>query len=220
MKAEIGDGILAVWNDCRVGAEPEYEAWYEGEHLQERLAVPGFQTARRYRSLLDRSPVYFTYYETASADVLTSAPYRARLQSPTPMTRRIMSGIFLNMTRAICRRVDQAGAATGPIVVTVCWLTTVPPAAQVGAHVWLSRLQPMGAAGCALWQADRKASEPSAEELIRGRDRNIAGCLIVFFDDRAQASAIVTRLTAELADTGAEFGSYALIAPRPAGSTG
>jgi hypothetical protein len=35
-------GILAIFNDCRAGREDEFNAWFQGEHLQERLAVPGF----------------------------------------------------------------------------------------------------------------------------------------------------------------------------------
>jgi hypothetical protein len=35
-------GILAIFNDCRAGREAEFEAWFQGEHLLERLAVPGF----------------------------------------------------------------------------------------------------------------------------------------------------------------------------------
>ena len=32
-------GILAIFNDCRAGREDEFNAWFQGEHLQERLAV-------------------------------------------------------------------------------------------------------------------------------------------------------------------------------------
>ena len=35
-------GILAIFNDCRPGREAEFEEWFQGEHLLERLAVPGF----------------------------------------------------------------------------------------------------------------------------------------------------------------------------------
>jgi hypothetical protein len=221
MTADLADGILAVWNDCRPGAEAEYEAWYQGEHLPERLAIPGFLTGRRYRSLLDRSPGYFTYYETLSPDVMTSAPYLARVAAPTPLTRHIMSGIFLNMTRAICRRVDRAGAVTGPVVVTASWLTADPTTARASAADWLSRLAAAGAVGCARWETDRARQGPSTEELIRGRDRTVAGCVVVFFDDAARAIAAVEHVTSELSGTGigAECGCYKLMAePQAAAS--
>jgi len=31
--------------------EAEFEAWFQGEHLQERLAVPGFLFGRRYAAI-------------------------------------------------------------------------------------------------------------------------------------------------------------------------
>jgi hypothetical protein len=39
-------GILAIWNDCAAGHEAEFEAWFQGEHLLERL-VRLFQLLRR-----------------------------------------------------------------------------------------------------------------------------------------------------------------------------
>src|SRR5262245_44983806 len=50
-------GILAIWNDCRPGTEREYEQWYRGEHLPERLSIPGFRAAWRFRAI-DAEPHY------------------------------------------------------------------------------------------------------------------------------------------------------------------
>ncbi len=50
-------GILAIFNDCRAGREAEFEAWFQGEHLQERLAVPGFLFGRRHAAL-SGSPLF------------------------------------------------------------------------------------------------------------------------------------------------------------------
>ena len=44
-------GILAIFNDCRAGREAEFEAWFQGEHLLERLAVPGFLFGRRHQAI-------------------------------------------------------------------------------------------------------------------------------------------------------------------------
>ena len=49
----IGDGIQALWNDCEVGHEDAYEAWYQGEHLANCLAVLGFRRGPRMESLTD-----------------------------------------------------------------------------------------------------------------------------------------------------------------------
>lgn len=109
---QIGCGILAVWNDCKPGEEDAYERWYLGEHLPERLSIPGFRWGRRYRRLAGAShalPEYMTYYEVDTPNVLTSDAYLARVNDPTPETHRIMTDVFLNMNRTICRRSGGAG---------------------------------------------------------------------------------------------------------------
>jgi hypothetical protein len=47
----MSPGILAIFNDCRAGREAEFEAWFQGEHLIERLTVPGFLFGRRHRAI-------------------------------------------------------------------------------------------------------------------------------------------------------------------------
>ena len=79
-------GILAIFNNVAPGREAEFEEWFQHEHLQERLGVPGFLLGRRYEAMRGE-PRYFNFYVTRSAEVLYSADYRTRLNNPTPMTR-------------------------------------------------------------------------------------------------------------------------------------
>ena len=44
-------GILAVWNDCAIEYLLEYEAWYQSEHLPQRLSVSGFYCGRQFEAL-------------------------------------------------------------------------------------------------------------------------------------------------------------------------
>lgn len=103
-------GLLSVWNRIAAEYEAEFNAWYEAEHLAERLAVPGFRTARRYRSL-DDPLAYGALYDTDSVAVMDSAAYRARLAAPTPRTRAIMAR-FLDMHRAASRVVADTAPGT------------------------------------------------------------------------------------------------------------
>jgi hypothetical protein len=50
--------------------------WYDTEHLPERAAVAGFETARRFTSLGD-GPRYAAIYDLASLDVLQGDAYLA-----------------------------------------------------------------------------------------------------------------------------------------------
>jgi hypothetical protein len=92
-------GYLVVANDVASGAEAAFERWYQGEHLAERLGVPGFRNARRYVAV-DGAPRYAALYETDDPGVLDSDAYRARLDAPTEMTRSIMPS-FRNMNRTV-----------------------------------------------------------------------------------------------------------------------
>ncbi len=82
-------GILAIWNDCLPEVEKQYEDWYVGQHLPERVGVPGFRIGRRYEALA-AEPRYFTFYDTDKPDVLWSDAYRERLANPTVETAGIM----------------------------------------------------------------------------------------------------------------------------------
>jgi hypothetical protein len=111
LSALLGQAVLAVWNDINPATEADYNAWYQREHVPERLAVPGMRRARRYRAA-EGSPRYAALYEAATLDVLTSGAYRAQLANPTEWTRRAMRGIRL-MRRGLCTVISDAGHGIG-----------------------------------------------------------------------------------------------------------
>ena len=111
-------GILAIFNNVAPGREAEFEEWFQHEHLAERIAVPGFLVGRRHEAVSGQ-PRYFDFYVTQTAAVLKSAAYLGRLDEPTPMTRMVMSEIFKDMIRTVCRRTFRLGAMCGTGVVTV-----------------------------------------------------------------------------------------------------
>jgi len=41
-------GLLLTLTEPPPGMEEEFNAWYDEEHLPERLAIPGFRSARRW----------------------------------------------------------------------------------------------------------------------------------------------------------------------------
>jgi hypothetical protein len=170
-------GILAIWNDVRPGDETVFEAWFQGEHLQERLGVPGFLFGRRHQAISGSSG-YFNFYVVQSTDVLTSKPYLERLDNPTPLTRRVMSGIFINMSRTLCHRALRRGAFRGGYVVTVRF-NDAPDTDALAALVDELVKDPAIAAG-ELWIATDPAGQPvSMEEKLRGGDKKIRACLMI-----------------------------------------
>lgn len=200
-------GILAIWNDCRPGREAEFETWFQGEHLIERLAVPGFLFGRRHQAISGTSG-YFNFYLTESPAVLTSKAYLERLDNPTPMTRKIMSEIFINMNRTICRRVLRCGAFRGAYTVTVRFNET--PDEAVLSALLDAQVPDPAVAGGEIWIALDPAAMPvSMEEKLRGGDRKIVGCLMIDTLRQEIAEQIGARMAAQFAR--AEVGVFRVL---------
>lgn len=106
-------GLLSVWNDIGAGHDAQFNAWYDGEHFDERLALPGFLGGARYRDVA-RPLAYAALYDTRSLADLRSPQYRAVLANPSPGTRAIMPH-FRNMVRAISEVVLDSGTAGGAV---------------------------------------------------------------------------------------------------------
>lgn len=126
---DVGRGVMAVCNDLEPGREAEFEAWYERQHVPERLRVPGFRDARRYASSEQASPRYCAFYRLDSVDVLRSAAYLERLAHPTRWTRRTMPW-FRAMGRSPCVVTLDRGAGVGG---AMSWLAS--DAGQAGLPV-------------------------------------------------------------------------------------
>jgi hypothetical protein len=200
-------GVLAIWNDCRVGREAEFDAWFQGEHLLERLAVPGFLFGRRHEAISGSSG-YFNFYLVESPDVLTSKPYLERLDNPTPMTKRIMSEVFINMNRTVCRRTVRLGGFRGAYAVTVRF-NTAPDESTLQAAVAALTADTAVASG-EIWIAlDPRGMPVSQEEKLRGGDRKIAACLMI--DTLRQSDAEKTAADLAKKFSGAEVGVFRVL---------
>jgi hypothetical protein len=200
-------GILAIFNNVAPGREAEFEAWFQHEHLLERLAVPGFLLGRRHEAVAGE-PRYFNFYVTQSADVLASAAYRARLDHPTPMTRLVMAEIFKDMIRTVCEQTLRLGTMRGALAVTVRFRERPDEAAL---HATLEDLIQDKAVACGeVWLAVTAGEVPvSEEERLRGGDRRIAGCLLVETLRLPDAERIAGALAARF--PGAVVGIYRLL---------
>jgi hypothetical protein len=192
-------GILAIWNDCRAGREAEFEAWFQGEHLHERLAVPGFLFGRRHAAI-SGSTGYFNFYVVETLAVLTSKAYLERLDNPTPMTKRIMSEVFLNMNRTVCHRTLRRGGFRGAYAVTARFNEQPDSGALTSLSAAL--VQDSGVAACEIWSAVDPAGQPvSMEEKLRGGDKKIKACLMVDTLHQSDAEKLGERLSQQFAGT-------------------
>jgi hypothetical protein len=110
-RALLGGGAVVIWNDVAAEGRDEFYEWHDNEHIPERLAIPGFRRGRRFISPT-HSPEWLTLYEADDLSVVTSTPYLARLNAPTPATVSALRH-FRNTSRAACRVVHSCGASTG-----------------------------------------------------------------------------------------------------------
>jgi hypothetical protein len=205
--ADTRPGILAIFNNVAPGREAEFEEWFQHEHLEERLAVPGFLLGRRHEAIA-AEPRYFNFYLTQSPDVLTSAAYRARLDDPTPLTRTVMSEIFKDMIRTVCRRTFRLGAMRGAGVVAVRFGER--PAEPVLRAAIETLMRDKAVAGGEIWLAAHDLAFPvSTEERLRGGDRRIEACLLIETLRLPEAERIAAALATEFPST--EIGVYRLL---------
>lgn len=206
MVADEAQGVLAIWHDIRDGRAADFEFWYQNEHFPERLAVPGFRIGRRYEAV-SGAPRYFCYYLTDTPDVLNSAAYIERLNHPTPLTRAMMSDVFLNMNRTVCRRIRRYGNPSGALCVTARFQQSPDHVTALPVLETLARSG--GIARCELWAADQQAGV-AAEEQLRGGDRRIAACATVETLRLSDAERVGDELKREFG-AAAEIGIYRLL---------
>lgn len=85
------EGLLYVEVDCPSELEGEFHAWYNLEHVPERLKIPGFLDGHRYAAL-EGGPRWLAAYRLESPAVLESPEYR-KWMGPlmTPWTKRMIS---------------------------------------------------------------------------------------------------------------------------------
>jgi len=84
--------MLGVWMQPKPEHEDDLNAWYEQEHLGDRLVNPGFLRARRYVSLTG-DPKYFAMYDLTDLGALSSPEYSKARDNATPWTRRVVDNL-------------------------------------------------------------------------------------------------------------------------------
>ena len=101
-------GLLLTMTEPPAAMEEEFNAWYDDEHMAERLAIPGFRSARRW--VADVAPgegKYLATYELDSIAVLSSRAYLQKFENQTPWSKRCL-GKAAVFRRWAC---EQQGAA-------------------------------------------------------------------------------------------------------------
>jgi len=84
------NGFLLVFMHPPPAFDEEFNAWYDSEHIPERLSVPGFLTGLRYMNIGGGAPRYLAMYDLESVAVMQSAEYlRVAFDNSSPWTKRV-----------------------------------------------------------------------------------------------------------------------------------
>src|SRR4051812_7232684 len=168
-------GLLLTMTEPPSVMEEEFNAWYDSEHLAERLAISGFRSARRW--VADCAPgegKYLATYELEALEVLYSPEYLARFEGATPWTRRCLKKAVV-FRRWACEQLEPGAADPHPAakgLLLACGPAplqdyTLPAALQKRSFV-ASAGEPRHIALIELaWDGKPKLPTPAAGELLR-----------------------------------------------------
>lgn len=120
-------GLLLTITEPPAAMEEEFNAWYDAEHLAERLAIPGFRSAQRW--VMDCPPgqgKYLATYELDSPAVLNSATYLKYFNNQSPWSRRCL-GKLVAFRRWACEQVDPGAADPHPGARAIAFSTAEAP---------------------------------------------------------------------------------------------
>jgi len=201
--ALAGGAAIAIWSEIDPGMLPEHDAWHSGEHLAERIAIPGFIRGRRTAAVDAATAAQrFILYEIESIATATSPAYVERLNNPTPWSRKIM--VMHRLNRTLCRVVASEGFGVGAHLLTL----RLSRAAQLAGEIAAVARAP-GVVGAHLLRKDAHTVRPlTGEEKLRrgGVDASADWILIVeaYAADALDAVACATLAAARLREMGAD----------------
>jgi len=182
-----------MWWDIAQDLKAEFEDWHTHEHMPERLRIPGFLRGTRCIALAG-APSYFVLYEVRNLSTLTEGAYPARLNDPTPWSRKMMPH-HRNMVRSLCRMRASFGGGLGGVVATVRFSPAARRASALAGWLsgeWMQKLPSRsGLSGVHLLQSrPMTGSAPTTEQRIRGGDAQADWILVVSGYDAEAVDAL------------------------------
>lgn len=112
-------GQLSIWTDVDPAHELDFNRWYDREHMQERIAIPGFRRARRFRCLVSCPRPYLALYDTDSVQTFRSAAYQQAFAKQTEWSQRNFSRMCDTQRRVGELTVDVGAAEGGALALFV-----------------------------------------------------------------------------------------------------
>lgn len=153
-------GMLFVATNIGAEDEADFNQWYDHEHVEERVAIPGFLSGTRYQAV-DAERKYLGLYETNSLETFTSADYHAAFTRQTGWSVTNLQKM-VNPMRRVCAISHTHGKGTGQHLAVVTLKGAADPA--VLADWQQSASQTPGYISSRLLTPDTQLSSPLPRE--------------------------------------------------------
>ena len=102
----VGNTILMVMMDVDPEDEEEFHRWYNQQHIPERLEIPGYISARRFKleSGDDGMLKYLCIWEMDDSSAMEHEMYKAQSADPTALYERVTKTVKAR-ARAVYRQI-------------------------------------------------------------------------------------------------------------------
>lgn len=202
----LGSAAMLLSFDVAADAIEEHDRWHTREHLPERLSIPGFCRGTRWIACEGR-PRYMVLYEVESLATLVSEAYLARLNNPTPWTKKMMPH-YIGMSRGLCSVVGSFGLGQGGMAALVRFARERSSSAALKRWLLdeaLRAVPQMPGLGSAHLLEGAQVAVMTHEQRIRGADRGVDSAIIITGYDHTAVAAYANGLcaTGGLPDRGA-----------------
>jgi len=168
MSRDMARGLLCIWTDIDPAHEADFNRWYDREHMHERVAIPGFQSARRFAACGPCPRPYLALYYTDTPGVFRSEPYARAFANQTPWSLENFKRMR-GTQRRVGRLTVEAGAGEGGVL--ALFVIPAPRLAQPGTAARLAEalgamVQQDHVVRAALLETDAALSTPVTADAV------------------------------------------------------
>ncbi|MFM9921814.1 hypothetical protein VLK31_02380 [Variovorax sp. H27-G14] len=196
--AQAVNGLLFVACDVAPADDADFNRWYDREHVEERVRIPGFLSGARYSSL-EGGRKYLGLYRTESLDVFGTAGYRAAFEKQTPWSIANLDRMRQPMRRVCAvRAVTGFGSGSHAVVLPLAATADTEALAAHAARVGKALAEQAGFVQSYLLVPDTVLSTPLPRESTEGR---VLQPLLVVETSSANAARSARAMAATAFDT-------------------
>lgn len=198
---------LLVWSDIDPDHEADFNQWYDREHMEERVRIPGFTGARRYRAVSGSARRYLALYRASSLADFPSDAYRKAFTKQTQWSITNF-GRMSNTRRRVMQVPQEGGFGWGGALVLI---ELVPNAMDTDAvSTVLGKLMAEeGVLRVHHMIPDETLSTPLPSENTEGRV--LAPCIAIDVTSEPIAEATLRQLTEQLGGAVREAETFRLM---------